>query len=453
MFLSCSPVRKAPKDTGSKRRLSPQRLEEHASLLVVQALSARKAYRPIGWLALVLYDLDTHRPPGASRADARSNIAAIAAILASSADWGSGRRSRPGRQVTAGLTGRCEKTVTRHLALLEARGLTEGNAAGQLLTKQQRVDVQADPDATADQRARWTNRAEWRLLIPDWTREITDEEIWPYIEQAAALLDDLAAPARAGRAVDNPADPVVDNRPGQPAPSLNVPPSITPQVLTCVPVRRSSFSLPPTVDNVPDGASPVAVETEQKGGALRLSPTRRGSRGSRGRLAPGVVRLAREMVTDDRFPYTRGPNDILPIAGVLHARKLGRWTIEDLVAEAELRLAECHKSMVTVAKAPASYTAWLLAKAVPDEPPAQIAAALAESARADLIARVHRQSSQWHQREQHRVDATASEGGRAARALVDELAARRHHRKLAGARRYDEISRDLDTPADGTVTS
>jgi hypothetical protein len=436
-FLRRSAVRKAPRATGSRRRLSPQRLEDHAALLVVQAVAARRAYRPIGWLALVLYDMDVNRPPGARKISARSNIALIAAALATSADWRSGRRGRPGRQVSAALAGLSERTVERIWKLLESRELARRETDGELLNADQRGEATADEDVSPDQRDRWTNRADFTLQIPDWARELTDEQIWPYIERAAAMLDELAAPARGAAPVDIAGDGAVDNRPGHTAVRESVAPSIDFEVLTSLPVRRGSFSLPPTVDKPVAAPPPVPVEKGHTGGASHHSSTNRGSRRSRGGMAPGVVRLAREMAADSRFPFIQGVRDILPIAGVLHRRNLGRWTVDDVAAEAELRLAESHKAMLTSAAAPASYVDWLLKVAVPSDPPAQIAAALAESARAERIAMANQRAREWHDRELQRVDPAASAGGRAARALVDQLAERRHQAKLAEARRRD----------------
>jgi hypothetical protein len=86
--------------------------------------------------------------------------------------------------------------------------------------------------------------------------------------------------------------------------------------------------------------------------------------------------------------------------------------------------------MLATVTAPASYLAWLLTHAVPDEPPAQIAAALAEAARAERIQRTARQHRQWTDREQRKVAAADSPGGRQARRLVDQLAERRRQARL-----------------------
>ncbi|MGI5186510.1 hypothetical protein ACQEVZ_60790 [Dactylosporangium sp. CA-152071] len=413
--LSCSPVRKAPKDPGSKRRLSPRRMEEHAALLVVQAVSACRQPRVLAWLALALYDIDVSRPPGASRSDARSNIARLAAVLAVSADWRSGRRSRPGRQVAAALNGFAEKTFTRHAKLLGDRGLVSVEDPGELLTAKQRAAAAADEDVSPAQRKRWVNRVEFRLLIPDWAREITDEDLWPYVEQAAAWLDELAAPARTLTAVDAPGDTPVDNHPGQRPSSGNVPPSLIPAVIGSVPVRRGLFSCPVAVEKPPSAPSSVPAGKGHKGGATRHSPTDGVRSDRKCRWAPGAARLARELAADGRFGFIRGADDVPALAGVLTKLRLDRWTPDDVAAEAELRLREAgNRAMLDRDEihAPASYLAWLLARAVPEEPPAQIAAALTAAAQADAA---------WADvlvRDRAAAAATPSAGRRAARAAA-----------------------------------
>jgi hypothetical protein len=449
-FLRCSPVKKMPRRTGSRRRCSPQRVEDHAARIVAQAVAARRTYRPVAWLALVIYDLETNRPAGASRVDARANATAFAAVLAADSDWRSGHRARPGRQVAAGIIGRSEKTIERHAALLERRALIRRDSDGDLLDADARALAQADPDASPAQRFRWADRAEWSLLIPDWVRELTDEQIWPYIVRAAALLDELAAPARPARVVDNPVDAPVDNAAGQRPNTGSVAPPIGVEVLTSLPIRRSSFSCPPTVDKPPAAPSPVLPPKQQTGGASRLSPAKVDPGSGKSRLMPGVARLARHLVADNRFPFVRREEDLGPIAGILHRRGLGRWTPDDVAAEVGQRLAECGKTMLAVAAAPASYLDWLLKDAVAAEPPAQIAAAAAQALRTERTT----QARAWAARTRAAVPAPASPGGREARRLADALAAREHDRRLTEARERDEQQRrhgnSADSPGSGS---
>ena len=377
-FLRCSAVRKEPKDTGSRRRLSPSRLEDHAALLVVQAVSAQKASRPTAWLALVMYQLDTQRPVGAGRVDARDNIARLGAVLAVSADWRSGRRGRPGRQVAAALLGRSERTITRHLALLERLELAKREGDGELLNAEQRAEARADEDVSPEQRERWTNRAQWTLLIPSWVREITDAQLEPYIRTAASLLDELAAPAL--RPVDNAGGQPVDNHRVSAGKTGSVTPSRFFKVFGSLPLRRGFLSLPLAVDNPAPAPNVDEQEKRHKGGASRHSSRREGRQTREGGMAPWAVRLARQIVMDERLPVD-GYRHMPALASALKKHLGPSWQLDDVLAEVRLRLRETKQPLLTRPDRPISYFGWLLASAVPDEPPAQIAQAAAAAVR------------------------------------------------------------------------
>ena len=404
-FLRGLAVKKAPKTwrDGSRRRLSPERLEDHAALLVVQAVAARRADLPTAWLAVVMYYLDLHRPAGASRSDARDNALQLAAVLAVSADWRSGRRSRPGRQVAAALLGLAERTITRHLALLEQHGLVERQGEGELLNAEQRAEAAADEDVSPDQQQRWTNRAEWILRVPAWVREITDEQLWPYVERAAAMLDDLAGPARRGCPVDNPAGPAVDNGAGQAGNTGSVTPSSFFKLLGSLPLRRGSFSLPVAVDKPAPAANMDKPEKEHKGGASRHSPRREGRQTREGGMAPWAVRLARQVVMDERLPVY-GYQHMPALVSTLRKHLGPLWQLDDVLAEVRLRLREAKQPLLSRPDRPISYFGWLLAAAVPDEPPAQIAQAAAAAVRD----RAAERAEQW--RNQATVAAAARTG-------------------------------------------
>ena len=436
MFLHASPIAKAPRATGSQRRLSPGRMVDHAALLAVQARSAHKAPRPAAWLACVLYDLENNRPAGASRSDARDNIYRIAATMAVSGDWGSGRRSRPGRQVAAAITGRAERTVERHLQLLEGRDLARREIEGKLLTAEQRATNAQDDDVSPDQRLRWADRAEWTLTIPDWVRDITDEQIAPYVPIALALIDDLAAPTRPSDPVDNDGGKAVDNCPGQTPRTGSVAPSTVLKVISSLPVRRGSFSQPVPVEKPVAAPSPVTPEKpkEPKGGASRPSPTERGplGTGTGRRLDPQALSLARQALTDSRLGFLAGA-DLYPTANVLTRLAQAGWGVDDLVAEINLRLTECHKTLLDRADRPASYLKWLLSHAVPGEPPAQIAAALEETAREIALAQATARQRDWDDAERRRLAGRTGDGRRQALAMAERITEQRRQERLAEA--------------------
>jgi DNA-binding transcriptional ArsR family regulator len=428
-FLRGPAVKKAPKTwrDGSRRRLSPERLEDHAALLVVQAVAARRADRPTAWLALVMFYLDLHRPAGASRSDARDNAVQLAAVLAVSADWRSGRRSRPGRQVAAGLLGLAERTITRHLALLEHHGLVERQGEGELLNAERRAEAAAEEDASPDQQQRWTNRAEWILRIPAWVREITDEQLWPYVERAAAMLDELAGPARGRRAVDNPAGPAVDNSAGQAGNIGSVTPSISFQLLGSLPLRRGSFSLALAVDK--PAAAPTGAEREKghKGGASRHSPTRAAGKTRKGGMTPWAVRLARQIVQDGRLPVG-GYRHMPALISVLRKLLGPSWQLDDVLAEVRLRLRETGKPMLTRPDRPMKYLKWLLASAVASEPPAQITAAAVAAVKDRAAGR----AEQWRVQEAAAVAARATGSGIQEARQVARSIAERRRREASG---------------------
>lgn len=439
-------VRKVPRPTGSIRRLSEDRLEDEAAQLARMAGYAARQYRPLGWLAVVAFGLDRQRPRGASRCDARSNVLVIAACQAASANWASGRGAMPGRQVTAGVAGRAERTVTRHWAVLERLGCAAKTVEGDVLSKVEHDELAADDD----ERERWRHRQQWDLVFPDWLAEVSDAELWPYVERVAPLLAELGMRIMA---VDEPADGAVDNRPGQGANSGSVTPSLDLGVLGSVPlIRRSSFSRRPAVDKPP---APHRSRSRKghKGGASRHSPTREapgtscksvlgrsgGVTPPRAREIPAdVLVLARQVAADARLPFVRG-REMHRVCGVL--LRLPGWTVDDVVAEAEQRLAECGKAMCTRVNTEAGYLDWLLKHAVPGEPPAQIAQAMAEQVRAATAERIREQRAA--------ADAQAARARYGPdRSAAGELAALRA--RTSDRLRRPDLAAYLDTTTDAT---
>jgi DNA-binding transcriptional ArsR family regulator len=432
-FLRRRATRKVPRATGSRRRLSPDRMEDAAALLVVQAITAKEMPRVIGWTSLVLYALDAQRPAGAKRSDSRTNLARIAVLLAVSADWRSGRRARPGRQVSAGVIGLSERTITRHWAILVKMGLIILEDEGRPLSSEMRDQAIEDMTLDPDQRARWYNRAEWRLAMPAWVREVTADALWPYIGRAVALVVEAASPAVSP--VDNRGRVVVDKLPGLGVADQTVTPSFGCRVISTVPVDRSTFSYRPPVDNRPpdrkDSRRPGAKE--QTGASRSPAKSRPGKAGRR--MPIEVVRLARQAVADKRLSFMAGA-EVQMICGTLHRFAMAGWTIEDVVAEARKRLADCKMTMLAETDAPARYLKWLLKHAVLSEPPAQIDAAAAETER--LVREAHTQTWRSHMGTD-RVPESAAVGGRAARALVEQLAAKRRTAKIDQDREYVRV--------------
>jgi hypothetical protein len=394
--------------------------------LRTQARAAARAGRPVAWLALVLYRLAAERPKGASKTTGQ-----VAALMVASADFRSGARTRPGRAQSAGMLGVSDRTVERHWRIIEGTDAAVLTEPGDLLSADERAEVAADPE----ERDRWRDRQEWRLVIPGWVAELpTDVDMAPYERQARQLLAEIAytplphpaapAPAAGTQPVDNApgADVVVKDR---------VAPSPCGEVLTYLP-HRCQFSR-----NRPSGRG--------KGGAAsRRSPTKNGSRHDRRRgrrLAPEAVVLARELLEGGRLPWLRGAP--LPMVAATLSRLATAavpWTALDVKAEADRRLASTTFSQPAVPAAPVAYLRWLLAEADPARPPVQ-ARDQAMLAEADQVRERMLAARREHaERTAAAVPAAESSSGRAALQIARHEVAKAAARRAA-ARRADDAAR------------
>jgi hypothetical protein len=335
--------------TGSTRTLAPAKLHKSARLLRTQARHAGDLGRPVAWLALILARLDGLAQLGERVKGTSGNTGRVAAVLAASADFGSGRRARPGRQVTAVLLDVSERTVERHWRLLERLGVAARTADGRWLAAGERADVYA----AAGERNRWRDRQEWRLVVPDWAAALDEDTVNAYTHRARELLMSIAY----GKPVDNSgaADLVVRRR---------VAPSTGGQgVRTWLPVRRGQSLRP-------DGRK------EQKGAASPHSSTGPGRRKARPAPSPGVA-LARQIADSGRFGWLRGTPTFMVAAVV---RRLSGWTVADVVDEVDQRMRLLDFTYSEV-RAPAAFLRWLLADADPARPPRQLAHAAQAAAR------------------------------------------------------------------------
>jgi hypothetical protein len=404
-----------PRVTGSRRVPSMLALELDARRLARLARYARRQHRVLSWLAVVAYHLDVHRPAGAGKADARRNALSVAMLHAVSADWASGRRSRPGRRLSAALLGLSERTVERHWQLLECARLLRGSdVGGRLLPTAARQAILTD----LDERIRTANRKEMALSWPWWVREITDEQLAPYVDQVRVLLDELVARLA----------PVDNVHPGQMSLIESVAPSLGGKLFSSVPVVRTKFSTPVTVvvDNVRPAPGRPKGRREQPSSASRSSSTNRGAT-IRPQSPLWAVDLARMVVTDGRLQPMRGAQ-VGRIARVLSAAVGPSWTVDDVVAEARIRLGEARQVMVATADWAPGYLAWLLKRAVPSEPPAQIQAAA--HARLVDVNRQHHREIRAERDERYRQ---ADTGHARPNAAYREAMAR-HAAKLAAKR-------------------
>lgn len=322
--------------TGSTRVLSPRRLHKHAALLRRQARDAGAGGRPVAWLALLLARLAAGGVKGASL-----NTGRVAAVLVASGDYGSGRRARPGRQVTAELLGISERTVERHWRILERLGMAAPTAAGRWLSPGERARVYTDDD----ERSRWRDRQEWHLVTPAWVGDVDELLVDEQTHRARELLMEIAY----GKPVDNrgAGDLVLRRRVAPSTGGLGS--------RTWLAVRRGQ-SLRPN------------GRKERTGGASR--PASRSEGRHRVRRAPSEwVALARRMLDNGRFGWLRG-TPVYMLGAVV--RRLSGWTVADVADECDRRMAALDFTYGEV-RAPAAFLRWLLAEADPGRPPRQMA--------------------------------------------------------------------------------
>jgi len=405
-----------------------------AAILRRQAAAALRAGRPAAWLTLVLYGARTQALKGISPTTAR-----LAALMAASGDFGSGRRSRPGRALAAQMLGVSERTVERHWRLLEALAVAVMTTPGTWLSAERRAELADAPD----ERDRWRDRQEWHLVIPAWAHELTPtaaEALAVCEAEARRLLAELAAGTPATtRSTSTPAAAAVDNPdPAAPAASSRVAPSRSGSVSSWV----------QGISWFPQLRPPAG---RQGGAAARHSPTRNGATSGPGRARyrgpqPGD-QLARDVLRARRLPWlTRSPRYMLRAA--LSRFESAGWTAADIECETALRLQTTRHSIPAGGPArPVAFLRWLLAEAELERPPAQTHAAelAAEAAAAADRAQQRAENAErasWggpgHQAAQavarraagravgRRADATAAAAAERAAAAVRARTAGRH---------------------------
>lgn len=372
-----------------------------------QAFAAARAGRPVAWLALVLYRLHVEHPKGVSPTTGR-----VAAVMAASGDFRSGRRSRPGRALTAGMLGVSDRTVERQWRVIERTGTAVRTKNGDLLSATQRAQVEADPT----ERNRWRDRQEWHLVIPEWVKNLpAGVDFAGYERRARELLAEIAyvsLPYLAAfgntQSVENPgADLVVKDR---------VAPSPKGKVLTYLPLVCSSSQNQPQNRN----NRHVTPQTSPRGNRSETS--------RKGRSLPTeAVSLARELVARGRFPWLR--NTKLPMVAATLSRLATAatpWTARDVEAEVTRRLATTTFSCPAVPTAPVGYLRWLLAEADPARPPAQIRDAAAREEQDAIRKRTYRARKDAAARAARAIPAAHSAAGR----IVQEIARRAGSRRL-----------------------
>jgi hypothetical protein len=408
-------VRHLPKDPGSWYRLQAGGLERAARKQALAAVRALRSPRPVAWLALALYQVRREHGAAMARADVRRIVGHLLTSLAVTSDYRSGRRSRPGRQVSAAIAECAERTVERWWPKFGELGLLQRTKAGKLLPAGERQtsfeDPYPDPDATD---VRWRDRAEFTLLLSREVQEgLSVEDLWPYLVDATQMLAELASrigplPARAAARVLP-----VDSSPSSVALSLVL------DFLSCLTVTNSlSVERPRTIKakratsrrvRRPDGRE------VHKGGASRLSPTEEGAP-DRPEVTPEALATASQVVSRGFFPGL-GPWATRKVAERL--LELPTWTPEDIELEAQRRLDACHKHLVSSPDSPFGYFRWLLAYADPDRPPFQARQAIAGHLTVMRTAREQARHAMWDAR-----DAAAAALDSPARAAARAAAAR-----------------------------
>jgi hypothetical protein len=374
---NCAPLHVQPthRVTGVSARLgsrSRRRRQDPAVRLRCQAAAAARCDRPVTWLAALLYALDVTAPRGAS-----ANTGRVGALLVASGDFGSGRRSRPGRLLSAQMLGVSERTIERHWRIIERAELAAVTAAGRHLSAERFAAVADDGE-----RARWRDRQEWHLVLTaPWLRDLDADALAPYKDRARALLGGGAGASL----VDNPAN---GREPGSGR--------VAPSRKGCS--RGSSsgsnwFPSKPKPTGTTSNSTRPGGRTEQSGAASRPSPTtERGGRrsGQAGRRMPReAVQLARDVLARGRFPWlyrTRRP----VVVAALRPYAATGWTARDVEEAVAAQLRERRFSVPAEGPArPVSYLLWLLSGSDLAHPPAQqrdaavVAAAAGRAARQD----------------------------------------------------------------------
>lgn len=360
------------------------RRPDRVALLRRQAAAAVVAGRPVAWLALVLYGLQLYAPKGRSATTGR-----VAALMAVTADFGSGRRARPGRVLSAEVLNCSERTIERHWRLLEGLGVAVLTVAGTQLSPDRRAEVDADPD----ERTRWRDRQEWHLVLPAWASDLTPEtgpDLVACEQRAVELLEELT------RAVHHPKPrrgcTAARTQPAVPAPVDNRPPGRPPAGSRVAPSRSGvcGFYVQDLqwFSQKPQKRRPSAGRAG--GAATRLSSTR-------GRTGPGSGRRGCQMPAEARQLAAgvlarpgmgwlhRAPRPML--VALLRPHADAGWTPRDITAAVDARLAAAGVSPPARPDRPVAYLRWLLADVDLSQPPAQTRAAAVAAARVDQATR------------------------------------------------------------------
>lgn len=308
----------------------------------------------------------------------------VAAVMAVSGERGSGNRARPGREQTAELVGISEQAVTAHWRRLEALGWCTRTVKGGALPFRERILER-----------RSNSRTEFRIALPH--RLLGAEagsarlaEPAALMERAVAVLVELAERAEELAAV---ARVRAESTAAELAALGRSPAELHP----------CNFLLPPGgVKGSTEGsgyrglALPARIVIARwtrgtgrpagRGGATRRAATGAGARSHRvGRprtarsACQATLELARALCAADGpiIAVRRAP--VVRVAAVLRRFGQAGWTLADVLAAAETRLAARGAGRTWTppdrAERPAAWLRWLLADADPATPPVQVARA------------------------------------------------------------------------------
>jgi hypothetical protein len=178
--------------------------------------------------------------------------------------------------------------------------------------------------------------------------------------------------------------------------------------------------LPVAVDKPAPAPTGAEQEKGRKGGASRRSPDGGGHRPRKAGMAPWAVRLARQIVMDERLPVD-GYRHMPALVSTLRKHLGPLWQLDDVLAEVRLRLRETKQPLLTRPDRPISYFGWLLAGAAPEEPPAQIVRAAAAAVRD----RAAERAEQWRDQAAAGAAGRSGSGIQQARQMAQAIAERR----------------------------
>lgn len=408
-------ARGRPSSGGSIRRPSAARLELHAAGLVRAATAAMTRY-PAAWMTVV----HCAATRAGMRRDGIAGLLAVAAVTASMSVHTSGRDAAPGRDVVAHALGITPQAVTRQWGRLRQLGVLRRGDVGAHLTADERDRLTAEHHAelaerNADREARglkpitdrgprWTRRASWDLVFPASVRSWSVEDLAPHLPPALSALAALAGQA-AGSVSDTPSCSLVF-------------------VLSYVPVSG---------DRSTSGQGSKDV-------ASRRAPARKSRACSRAGVSPEALILARELATGPVPWLRRVPYGV--IGRKLDQLGLSGWTVADVVAAINARLAATGRRLPARMDRPVGYLAWCLADADPAAPPAQLDRAR-RVAEGDAV-RERAEQRKAEQAEQDERAVTPAAATRHAAGIRAMLGFRGHD----GARRRAGASRATQTVPD-----